>query len=643
MSGGSGRQVPPECRVEEVLKPAEIVLQEDLESLRRTYSEEERVEFWNMVRKAYKDFILKCSTELPQDLVKLVKGKYRLAMLLLAASFKLNGEGQDDIIGMFREEEYRILQDFEEFKVFDSLDIDAIVEFIKRREGRVYELVRRYYERQYNMLDRSWGPLMGDLAAAFEARYRARRRKIEEAVVRYVRRYGLLETVSEIEDAVRRALKAGELRREAEEVVRRVEREYAGGVGKLVEELERRLSEIYGRVKELEEAIPARRGLEGVEGVRSELKGVEEVYEGLRGRLEGLLSSVKEVREGLKAEVRELEGLAGRAGRAEAAEVLKAEALAARKALESLERLELECRRLLSVVEGEGRAVKEVLKDIEEFVRGGREGHLLTLDEAEALAEAYLGRVALKLRSSGEPGIYDPRYGRVRRVGGWVIRRYSDPSGDHVGVEAVCMRGLLRRRRDVVVDAVVRLHRARYSSRGFDSKPVTLAELLEEVRGRVRDAEEGGYYAIIVVASPTGFTKGAREYVAGGGSPCTLASGNATVYLVDLTTGEVFRRPSDEAAARNEWVVRPELPEELVRRVVDYVLSEDALAAATASSPSSPALRVGDVVRGSGVRDPAVVRAALARLEALGYGKVVEVGGEEVFRYSRRALGGGRP
>jgi coenzyme F420 hydrogenase subunit beta len=35
--------------------------------------------------------------------------------------------------------------DFEEFKVFDSLDIDTIVEFIKRREGKVYELVRKYY------------------------------------------------------------------------------------------------------------------------------------------------------------------------------------------------------------------------------------------------------------------------------------------------------------------------------------------------------------------------------------------------------------------------------------------------------------------------------------------------------------------
>ncbi len=630
-----GDEAAADCEAEEILKPAEVVLQEDLESLRRTYSEEERVELWNMVRKAYKDFILKCSTQLPPDLVKLIKGKYRLAMLLLAASFKLNGEGQEPIIAMFRDEEYQILRDFEEFKVFDALDVDTIVELIKRREGRVYELVRKYYERQYNMLDRSWGPLMGDLAAAFEARYRARRRKIEEAVVKYVRRYGLLETVSEIEDAVKRALKAGGIRSEAENLLKRG---LSGEVVKSVEGLEGMLHSIYSRVKAVEGGTQARWELSDIE---EELSEVRRAYECLKDRLENLLREAGRIRRRLEAEAGELEELAGGSRNHEAAEVLKAEALAARKVLESLVRLEEECSRMLKLIENEERGVEEVLKDVKEMASGGSEGHLLTLEEAEALADAYLGRIALKVEAPGGVDIYDPRLGRVRRVGGWVVRRYSDTSGGRVGVEAVSMRGLLRKHRDVVVDAVVMLHRPNYSSRGFDSKPITLAELLDEVRGRVRDAEEGGYYAVLAVASPTGFTRRAREYVAGGGSPCTLVSRNATVYLIDLTTGDVVRNPADEAALRNEWLVRPELPEELVKRVAEYVLSEDALEKAIAASPSSPSLRVEDIIRGSGVSDPAAVRAALARLEALGYGRVVGVGGTEVFRYSRKSLGGG--
>ncbi|MCD6323647.1 MAG: hypothetical protein J7L55_00855 [Desulfurococcales archaeon] len=90
--------------------------------MRRTYSEEERVEFWNTVRKGYKDFIIDCLTKLSPELTKLIKGKYRLAMLLLAASFKLNEEGAGIHNRMFKEEESGILQDFEEFKIFDSLD-----------------------------------------------------------------------------------------------------------------------------------------------------------------------------------------------------------------------------------------------------------------------------------------------------------------------------------------------------------------------------------------------------------------------------------------------------------------------------------------------------------------------------------------
>ncbi len=630
-----GDEAAAGCEAEEILKPAEVVLQEDLESLRRTYSEEERVELWNMVRKVYKDFILKCSTQLPPDLVKLIKGKYRLAMLLLAASFKLNGEGQEPIIAMFRDEEYQILRDFEEFKVFDALDVDTIVELIKRREGRIYELVRKYYERQYNMLDRSWGPLMGDLAAAFEARYRARRRKIEEAVVKYVRRYGLLETVSEIEDAVKRALKAGGIRSEAENLLKRG---LSGEVVKSVEGLEGMLHSIYSRVKAVEGGTQARWELSDIE---EELSEVRRAYECLKDRLENLLREADRIRRRLEAEAGELEELAGGSRNHEAAEVLKAEALAAHKVLESLARLEEECSRMLKLIENEERGVEEVLKDVKEMASGDSEGHLLTLEEAEALADAYLGRIALKVEAPGGIDIYDPRLGCVRRVGGWVVRRYSDTSGGRVGVEAVSMRGLLRKHRDVVVDAVVMLHRPNYSSRGFDSKPITLAELLDEVRGRVRDAEEGGYYAVLAVASPTGFTRRAREYVAGGGSPCTLVSRNATVYLVDLTTGDVVRNPADEAALRNEWLVRPELPGELVKRVTEYVLSEDALEKAMAASPSSPSLRVEDIIRGSGVSDPAAVRAALARLEALGYGRVVGVGGTEVFRYSRKALGGG--
>ena len=658
-SGGSGASPPHPsgadvCVLDEIVKPAEMVLQEDLESLRRTYSEEERVEFWNMVRKAYKDFMLGCSTRFSPEVVRLVKGKLRLAMLLLAASFKLNGEGQESIIRMFKEEEYRILQDFEEFKIFDSLDVDTIVEFIKRREGKVYEAVKKYYDRQYNALDTAWGPLMGDLLTAFENRYRARRKKIEEAVVRYVRRYGLLETVSEIEEAVRKVLEAGELRRRIEEEVRRkVLEEYrVNEMRERLATLEEERERLYEHLRRLEESATS--GVKEVatlaaelERVRAEKERITKLYEEMVRRFEDLQAELLKAREELAAKQAELERLSTQYSQhAGAAEALRAEAESLRNAVESLRAQAEEYRRMLEGLRTEKALLEERLREVEAALRGEVEGHVITSEEAEALAEAYLRRVAFKASppKSGV-GIYDPRSEEVTYVKEWDERRTYTLSEGEVGAPVsrglilVKRKGLIFKRRDVVVEAVVMLHEDSYASKGFDTKPVTLAEVVEEVRRRVEDAESNGYYSIIVVASPTGFTPKAIEYVAGKEMHRTFVSRNATLYLVDLLTGEVYRSPADPAAERNEWLVKPELPEEAVRKVMDYVMSEDAVLTATASSPAEPMLLASDIATKSGVQDWAAVRVALARLEEQGLGKVIVAeGGVTAFKYSPKAL-----
>ena len=174
------------CDLDKYTRIVEIILREDLESLSRTFSEEERIELWNELRSTWKKYLIECSLKISKDVDKIIRGKFRFAQLLLAATFKFNNEGHENIVKMFRDEEYEILKDFEEYKIFDNLSIDDIVEFIRRRKGKVYELVKRYYEKQYNILDKSWGNLIGDLAYVFNLRYKNRRKKIEDAVVEYL-------------------------------------------------------------------------------------------------------------------------------------------------------------------------------------------------------------------------------------------------------------------------------------------------------------------------------------------------------------------------------------------------------------------------------------------------------------------------
>jgi len=641
------------CDIDRVLEPAEIVLQEDLESLRRTYSEEERIEFWNRIRSAYVSFIRKCSTKVSRDVVRHVKGRYRLAMLLLAASFKLNGEGQESIINMFKPEEYRLLLDFEEFKIFDNIDVETIVEFIKRREGKVYELVKKYYDRQYNALDQHWAPLMGDLIRAIEERYRERRKKIEEAVVRYVRRYGLIETVSEIEEAVKKILEAGEFKKKLEEELRRkiLEEYRVDEMKEKIALLEEEREKLLDTLRRIEDSAAS--GISEVKALAMELEKTRQEKERLLGMYEEVSTKLslverelEEARRKLREKEEELNRLAERyRDNAGVVEALNAEAETLRSLVSRLTSEVEEYRRLLSAVNQQKQFLEKRLSEVESALRGETEGRLITSEEAAALREAYLRRVSYKASSPTRiVTIYDPRYGRNVVIKSWDERSIyvsnTESPAKTKGLVLVKRKGLIFKTRDIVLEAIVKLHDESYALKNYDTKPVTLAEIVEILEKKVPDAERENYYQILVIASPTGFTSKAIEYIAGDDMYKTFVSKNTTLYLVDLVTGETYMNKADPAAISNVDIVKPELPEEEIKKIMDYILSEDAAVKATANSPAEPMLLASDIVEATGIKDQAVIRTALTRLEKEGWGKVIYVKERDVtaFKYSPKAL-----
>ncbi|MCD6301640.1 MAG: hypothetical protein J7L82_06180 [Staphylothermus sp.] len=641
------------CDIDRILEPAEVVLQEDLESLRRTYSEEERIEFWNMIRSAYKNFILKCSTKLPRDIVKIIKGRYRLAMLLLAASFKLNGEDQESIIKMFKPEEYQLLLDFEEFKIFDNIDVDTIVEFIKRREGRVYELVKKYYERQYNALDEHWGPLMGDLIRAIEERYKARRKKIEEAVVRYVRRYGLIETVSEIEETIKKILETGEFKKKLEnELRKKILEEYR--IDEMKEKialLEEERQKLLNTLRQIEDsAVSSISEIKSLavelEKARQEKERLMKKYEEVATRLSLVERELEDARKKLREKEEELNKLIEKyRDNAGAVEALNAEAETLRSLVSKLTSEVEEYRRMLNAVNQQKQFLEERLNEVEAALRGEIEGRLITSEEAAALAEAYLRRISYKASPpKGGVTIHDPRNDKKIIVKEWDERTIYTSSTDSPvktkGLILVKKKGLVFKKRNIVLETIVKLHDEPYSAKNYDTKPVTLAEVVELLEKKIHEVEEENYYKILVIASPTGFTKKAIEYVAGEDLYKTFVSKNITLYLVDLITGEVYMNKADPVAINNAYIVKPELPEETIKKVMDYVISEDAVIKAAALSPAEPMILASDIADATGIRDPVVIRTALMRLEKNGWGRVIYVKDRDItaFKYSSKAL-----
>ncbi len=633
------------CDPDEYARIAEAILREDLESLMRTFSTDERVELWNELRKSWKRYIIECSPTLPRDIDKIYRGKFRFAQLLLAATFKFLGEGFDDIVKMFRDEEYEILRDFEEYKILDNLSVDDIVEFIRRREGKVYEIVRKYYEKQYNILDRAWGHLIGDLAYMFNQRYKRRREKIEEAVIQYVKRFGLLTTLSEIEEAVKKVVEAGRFRDEVvSEASRKLTHLEELGIEDKLEELERRRRELLSRLSDVEEKIV--RGAEVSSGLISNLENMKDNIVKEHEELEKLVSNVEEsLREAINAlggkEKELIEFL--RRYKGEASEVVKAEAELLRNSVKELISKVKEYESLLNKLRIEKEGLEAKLRELEAALRGESEGHLVTSEEVRAFEELLISRLMAKVGKGAK--IYDPVKGGWRRIDNWdevihysLYGNYPPPNGR--ALVLIKKRGILRRK-DLIIEAVTILHPKTLKENGWDARPASLAEVLDVLTSKIDEAEKGRYYHLLIISSPTGFTSKAKEYVGSDEFHKSFVSMNVTLYLVDPVTGEVIHHKADKAAIENRELASLELPMERIMKVQKYVLSSEAYSLATRTSPATPFIRLDQIAKATN-ESPEIIRRALSELEKLGYGRVLRSRlGALAFFYKVEKMGGG--
>lgn len=574
---------PVECNLEEFVRVPETVLREDLESLSRGFSTEELIELWNTLRERHLAFLRNCGPLYDRETDQRVRGLYRLAMLLVASALREKSAEVPEATGVFREEEYELLRDFEEMKELDYLDVDEIVEFIERREGKVYEMVKKYYERQYHMLDTRWKGIMGPMALAFADRYRERRAKIEEAVIRYIRRRPLTLFIEEVEEAVIRSLEgARTAKKRADNVLGEISRmeEQAGimadnvkveTLARAQDSLEAALSELKLEKKRVEDTLS--------------LKGFRDFErEALEAELETLRARIAELEEALEK---------------------------TRMAMESLEEEK-------SLLEERLRQERE---ETLEALEGSVEGHVVTRDEAWALEEALVQRT---LRNLGKGMvIYDPRKGRERAVEWSKVEQYAlNPNGKPrgLGVRLVMKRGLILRRSDIIVEVVSIVHPEPYRERGWDSKPARLGEVLDIISDRLSQANREDLYHILVVSSPTGFTEKAIQYATNSGA-LGFASRNLTLYLVDPIEGRIYYNENDTATRRNKELAEPRLPEERVQKVIDFLVGKEARKNAIINSPAAPHVTSEWVSTQVG-EEPHIVRRAMAVLEQRGLGRV---------------------
>ncbi|MCD6455741.1 MAG: hypothetical protein J7K81_02975, partial [Methanophagales archaeon] len=296
-----------------------------------------------------------------------------------------------------------------------------------------------------DQMDRIIGSeIRGDLALAFKRVYSGRLRKMELAATEYIRKYGIgpVGVWGDIE----------------------------GAIAKSVEERKEIIEGINQSLSELEKS----------------LKGGEEIKEGGM-RLEGILRR-------LEREVVEKEK--------------------GKEALNS---------RLIEF-EGDKREVEERLGKIKAILEGGEVKRFVTKDVAMIHELNYIGRFDIKMNELPKR-IDNPLEGKERRITAWSHHRKFDDVDKILNLNTLKkgyeeatgkLRLNLRSRyvvaekkhklfgkeeTKVIIEAAVLGHLLDYDENGFDTKSVTLSELLSVLTRYIDSAELGNYFHVLGIAS----------------------------------------------------------------------------------------------------------------------------------------------
>ncbi len=534
-------------------------------------------------------FRRKCYRELSRDEYTRLWSVFNGALLKLAAALRENGAGDEasrKIVSMFTDDEVEALRELERYGKLDPeiTPPERLAEIIVARQGEIYELVAEAVRRQYidfAGLIKTWSRekrIRSHVSAALQLRYEKRFKNIVEAVKRLLDQQPawLLRLFSEYEDAL---IEARRLRESVEEEV-----------------LARHVAEEAERL-----AVEARRSPDTV---------LERIGEAAR-RLE---EAEKRIEEKIMDLVERSRSEASEAGR---------------------EALEAEAERLRSLREkiGETRTVYEdaaVAASLEKSLGPGRgywKGRPIGYDEARLLAivfrerfAAHMEKLPLELMLPG---------GRRVVVNGW-SDVFEKKTGSWTSLSYLSRRGVLRKKTVLVVEALYYARMDEMEKKGVDDTALGPGELADILEPRIMEARTGGYYHVLLVASPTGFAEKTRQYVSGEEYHRLVLSTSLALILIDPFTGETLHHPADEAAKSLAELLSPLLSFEKIEAAAEAIMSLEI--DAVARSPSMPYYTLRELVEKTGYTAE-TIRAAMEKLEKQGRGRVKAIDDRIVFVY----------
>jgi len=317
------------------------------------------------------------------------------------------------------------------------------------------------------------------------------------------------------------------------------------------------------------------------EALNSKLKEFEaakrdawERYEELKRAWSESIEEIEERRRALDARERELKQAAERQGaelKDTARQAFEAELRNINTLREEQAKKEEELKSERAGLEYERREVEERLGKLKAILEGGEVKRFVTSDVAKIHEMNYIGRFDIKMNELPKR-LYDPIEGKERKIGAWSYHYKFDDADKIINLNTNTLKmdyeevtGKLplnlrsryvvaekkykvfgKEETKLIIEASVLGHLKDYVENGFDTRSVTLSELLSVLTGYIDSAELGNYFHVLGIASVTGFDKKVFEHVNSEEFHKNFVSRYVSLCLVDLETGEVFYNKSDE-------------------------------------------------------------------------------------------------
>ena len=572
----------------------------DLERL-KGIAEYIRKQWWDKISRDEAEYLTRFVSE--GETNGFLEANIAMAKLKLVVSFLDNSEGIPE--HKFKDEQMDFLRNFDEFKVYDLLSENEIAEYVRRGsedERGITKLAKDASLKGYAQMDKIMvGKIRGDLALAFKRVYSERIKKMEFAAREYIVKYGLGKggVWEDIKGAITQSVK------EREEIIEELNQSLSSLEDKLKEEagvkeekerLEETLRSLERKAVEKEvekDALTSR-----LEEFEREKRDAWMRYEKLERAWSESINEIEERRKALEKREKEITK-AWEVQRAKlkdtARQAFEDELRNINSLKEELKKKEEELKSEREGLDYEKGEVDERLRKIKNILEGGEVKRFVTSDVAKIHEMNYIGRFDIKMNELPKT-IYDPIEKKERKINAWSYHHKFDYADKILSLktlkinydEALGRLPLNPRSRYVVaekkhklfgkeetkliIEASLLNHWKDYLQNGFDTKSVTLSELLSVLTKYIDRAEPGNYFHVLGIASVTGFDKKVLEHINSVAFHKNFVNRYVSLCLVDLETGEVFYNESDDRIKAYLPLFKPFFDEEKIRAIKKYVV-----------------------------------------------------------------------